>query len=352
MGVVESLARRVLLACNTPDGLVGWIPFAAARARNLARRGAFDAIFASGPPFSVVLAGAIASRLTGRPWVADLRDAWVEDPDDPFGVIGGSFRAPYGRGRIRVLRWMEALCLRSARSILFTSRHTLERYATRYPDLGPRAELVLNGVDERDFLVPPVAFANFTFAHTGTLHDYQRDNVDLLLRAFGHARVRSPGVATLYLAGHIGDSLRAWLDGRIAGLGLADSVVVDGTIPYARAIAVMKGAGAILLLAGRNRFMRLTKVSDAAAAGRPILALAAEDGETGRCVRELGGTVYSGDSMEELAQILTRLQEQGPPRPDEHHAFPFPYPHPANWRTAAEQVARRLDAITRIDPQR
>ncbi len=344
---IERLGRRLLLWTNTPDDLIGWIPFAVPRILRLMRRHPIRAVLASGPPFSSVLIGSLASRLGRRPLVADFRDAWVEDEDDPFGTLGGRFRAPYGRGRIAVLRGLERFCLGSAEAVFFTSHYTLTRYLRRYPKLHPKVELVLNGAEETDFAAPAEALSSFTFSHVGTLHDYQWRDVQLFLSALFRARSREPALrsARLWLAGHIGDAFLARLRAAITELQIADSVSVDGPMPYARAVSVLKGSGAVLLFAGGNRFTRLTKVSDAAASGRPVLALAASDGETARCVRDLGQTVYSGDSADELAAILVSLFQQGPPAQGVEHPFPFPYPHPANWRTGVEQIARRLDRI-------
>jgi hypothetical protein len=92
--------------------------------------------------------------------------------------------------------------------------------------------------------------------------------------------------------------------------------------------------------------MRLTKVSDCLAAGRPMLALAPEDSETARHVREAGDTVYSGHSVEELATVLRQLFQRHHNDSFEEKPFPFPHPNPLNWQTNAMQLAARLDALT------
>jgi glycosyltransferase involved in cell wall biosynthesis len=326
--------------------MVGWLPFALYAGIRLIRRHPVRAIVASGPPFTTVLLGWLLTLLTSRPLLVDMRDAWAEDESDPFGTIGGRFRAPYGKLRIRTLRRLEGTVIKAARGIFFTSTYTLRRYLERYPGAAPRSELVLNGVEESDFAREPPATNAFTFAYVGTLHDYQLPDVERFLAAFAHALTVDPsfGSARVFLAGHHGAALAKHLEALVSQYRLGDCVTIAGPIPHEEAIDVLKAAGTILLVAGANPFVRLTKIPEAAAAQRPVLVLAAPGSETARCATDLGQTVSSGQSIQELAGLLLRFR--GAERPGVA-GFPFPYPHPANWRAAAEQVARRLDTVTR-----
>lgn len=346
-GILGGLARRALLWANTPDDAAGWLPFAVARALKLARERPIRALLATGPPFTTVVAGSLVARATGLPLVADFRDAWTLDEADPFGTIGGNFRAPFGRPRRKALRWLEERCLSASGLVLFTSRFTQDRYLETFPALKEKALLLLNGVDEGDYEAPPERLDGFTFTCIGSFHEFQWPQVDLLLAALALARERYSAFATarLRLGGFMGTAFTERLNQGIAARGLAATVCVEGVMPHARAVALQKGSGALVLFAGANRFIRLTKVSDCMAIGRPTLAMAAADGETGRCIREIGGHVYSGASTEELAGILWELFQQGPPAIAPEAPFPFPYPHPLHWRTSVERLARRLDAL-------
>jgi len=84
-GQIESLkgqsadtygAASPLASLVVPDlSLVGWLPFAVARALALERDDRPDAVLTTSPPESVHLAGfALSSR--GLPWIADFRDGW------------------------------------------------------------------------------------------------------------------------------------------------------------------------------------------------------------------------------------------------------------------------------------
>src|SRR5213076_2874721 len=72
--------RRALL----PDASVTWLPTAVPVAVRLVKREGIDAVITTSPPVSMNLIGAAVKRLTGIPWVADLRDAVLWNADRRF----------------------------------------------------------------------------------------------------------------------------------------------------------------------------------------------------------------------------------------------------------------------------
>src|SRR2546423_7882039 len=70
-------SRRLLL----PDQFVSWGLTAIPAARRIVQEQRIDVLVTTSPPASVNLIGAAVSRLTGVPWVADLRDSVAANPD-------------------------------------------------------------------------------------------------------------------------------------------------------------------------------------------------------------------------------------------------------------------------------
>lgn len=349
-----TLARRLLLWGSTPDDLAGWLPWAVWQGRRLVRRKRIDALLASGPSFSSVLAGVLLGRLTGRPLVADFRDAWVQDPVDPFGCVGGSFTAPEDRPRTRVLAWLERRSIAAAGSILFTSDSTREAYDRVYPEAAARSRVLYNGVEESDFGAAPEPFAGFAFTCVGTLHEFQREQVQLFLRAFGLALRREPGMAgcEVRFCGHRPASIEAAIEHAARDAGVEARLRREGGVAHARVVSLIKGSGAQLLFVGRSRFIRPSKLSEYLATGRPILALASHDSETARQLNGSAHAVFGGESPDELAAVIAGLwRSHWQDRPSTH-PFPFPYPHPLNWRSSAAALAGLLDRLceARQDP--
>lgn len=346
---IASTIRRLLLRTSAPDDLAGWIPWAVAYGTTLAYLRKMRAIVASGPPFSVVVSGAVLRGITGLPFIADFRDAWVGDSVDPFGCVAGTFRAPVSDGRRNMLAQLERHVISRADAVLFTSDYTFERYRRIYPEVEVKGVVAYNGAEESDFLSPPDTSVPYAFTYVGTLHEYQREQLGLFLRAFALSVRREKGLAAsqVRIYGHRPEGLDHYIESVTREAGIEDKVTRGGTIQHSLAVSLMKGRGVLLVFSGESRFTRPSKISDYLAVQRPILALGTEDSETARHVREFGHWLYSGSSAEELAGLimyLWRLHQHDEPPPD---TFPFPYPHPLNWRTAARTLAETLDRLVR-----
>jgi glycosyltransferase involved in cell wall biosynthesis len=314
----------------------------------LCRERRVDAIVASGPPFSAVLAGALLRDRTGRPFVADFRDAWVQDPDDPFGTIGGTFRAPHGKLRHSTLSRLERYVLDRTDLALFTSDTTEAAYRHAYPKLDGRSLVLYNGVDENDFRETPPLRSRFTFAYAGTLHDYQLEQLEVFLRAFAAAiqRDRRMTDCDLYVVGQRSSRIDARLSRLASELAIAERVIRDPPVSQPQALAALRSSHVLVLFCGRNRFIRQGKISSYLASGRPILALADPASETAQHVLRAGHSVSSEETTEHLAaRILELFTKHRADVVATDRPFPFAHPHPLNWRTSAERLAVELQRI-------
>src|SRR5207247_7028982 len=104
------LHRRVLL----PDASVTWLPTAVPAAVRLVRREGIEAVITTSPPYSMNLIGASIKRLTGIPWVADLRDAVLGNADRRFELASV-------RAKEKVLERVVRLVARSADAVVAVS---------------------------------------------------------------------------------------------------------------------------------------------------------------------------------------------------------------------------------------
>jgi hypothetical protein len=212
-------------------------------------------------------------------------------------------------------------------------------------------QIVFNGVEEEDFSVAPRNFGSATLAYVGTLHLFQFDQLALLFRAFARAGERRPELraARLFIAGHRPAQLDRQLAELAEALAIRDRVTLHDQVPHSDSVAITKGADLLLLFDGGTPFIRFSKISDYAAVERPILGLVVDGGETARHLRELGHSVYGGSSPDELAQLLADVWK-ALPRRETARTFPFPFPHPLNWKTAAQQLAELLDSRRQWTP--
>ncbi len=340
-----SAPRQVLLWGDTPDGFAGWIPSAILAGRRLVTALRPAALYASGPPFSVVLAGALLARITGLPLVADFRDSWTLDLSDPFGTMGGPFRARVTPTRVRALRALERWSLKHSAAVLFTSCATRALYAREYPSIADRSHVIYNGADPSDFTGGVMAAESPTIAHVGTVHDFQWSQVASFLRMF--ARTCNSGAiparTQVVFAGTIGVKLRNRLLTMGRELGIDESLRVPGFLSHAESVALMRSSDVLLLFVGENPFVRLSKISEYLVAGAAMLAFAAPGSETAEEVHRYGGCVVGSAPEVEVERWLASALSASaarlvPPLCIDH-------PHPLNRRTEAGYLARILDMV-------
>jgi glycosyltransferase involved in cell wall biosynthesis len=276
--------RRFLLV---PDDRIGWLPFAIARGLPLARRA--DVLYSSNYPQTTHLVAGLLAMLAGKPWVADFRDGWTQNP--MFYLPGTRLHAAMQRG-------LEAWCARRATRVVTVSPPiTAHLQSLRTPGTAP-VETIYNGFEEGmepedgEGSRAPLTQGRRTLLYTGTFFGPRRP--DLFLEALAAALRQRPD-----LRGRWRVRLRAQLDGRamalIGDLGLADVVEVASMIPHRDAIAEQRRADGLLLILEHGPggdIMVSQKVFEYLAARRPVLALI-PSGACEQLLAETGGAVVS-----------------------------------------------------------
>jgi glycosyltransferase involved in cell wall biosynthesis len=285
-----------------PDSYAGWSRRARAAAEGRARRGGFDAMLSSSPPDSVHLAALAVHRRLGLPWVADFRDPWV----------GLHFREPpsaWHRARHAAL---EAEVLEGADVVLAASRTHADRIGSRSP--APRRVIHLpNGFEPEE---GPAASASpepsasaadrerFELVFSGTLA--QMPDAEVFLEALHDWFARRPEARRRVRARFAGPYETGYEDRSIA-LGLKGIVEFMGPRPHAEALALQRGAAALLLWKPRNYpTMVPGKLYEYLDSGRPILALLAPGDEAGALVERAGGEIVAPGDRAALAASLER----------------------------------------------
>jgi hypothetical protein len=255
-------------------------------------------------------------------------------------------RAPHSKRRRAALAALERYVVNRADLVLFTSDYTQAAYCRQYPSVARRSLVLYNGVDEDDFDGAVPSASSFTFTYTGSIHEYQHAQVRLFLEAFAAGSALDPSLASarVHFIGPRPAATEGWLSTLVNDLGIHERVILDTVVRHRKAMEAVRSAGALLLFAGDNRFIHLSKISPYLAAERPILAFAVSDSESGRHVREAGHVVFDGTTVEELVPILRTLAHAGPGQPSGR--LQIAHPHPLHWRTAAMRLGRELDRLT------
>lgn len=104
-----------------------------------------DCIYTTSPPHSVHLFGRFLKKNLGVPWIMDLRDAMVDDPNRPSSRLG--------RFQLAIEQFYERSFYRSADAIVVVSGPMKESIVTRHAAMAieTKIHVIMNGFDEDDF---------------------------------------------------------------------------------------------------------------------------------------------------------------------------------------------------------
>lgn len=265
-----------------PDAHIGWLPFALAAAR----RQKYDVAYSTSGPFTSHLVGLLLKKLTGRPWVAELRDGWSRWNRAIFPDY------PAWRGVLE--RRLESVALRTADRVILVTGRMADAFCCQYPDLPPDHFVVVsNGYDPLQFGVapgrPPSDESWFNVLHSGALY-YGRSMV-AFLEATQRVCDADRAFAQAFRLTLLG-TLDAAAGREVIGHPLGERITAPGQVDHAAAVAAMRQADVLLLVANTTPGAEATvpgKLFEYLAVGRPVLAIAPPESATADVLRQTGG---------------------------------------------------------------
>ncbi len=284
-----------------PDTRVLWWPLARRRALALHRDAPFDAVLATAPPFSALCLGRELARRFRIPFVADLRDPWV----DSFA----SLRAAERPERMRREEAMERLVVRDAAAVVVTAPALAEALAERHPESGStRFHVITNGFDPADYEgVAPRELDHPALVYTGKLTtQYAPDALAAMLRELRSQDADGAPEIRLHVVGDV-DAVAA---GAFERAGVASAVTFHGPVPPSEVRRFQLGADVLVSSLGPDdaRIRISGKVFEYLATGRPILALVPPGGATAEIVRATPlGRVCDPSDPARAARALVEL---------------------------------------------
>jgi glycosyltransferase involved in cell wall biosynthesis len=285
-----------------PDAHGGWLPFAVAAAQ----REHFDVAYSSSGPFTSHAVALILKRLTGKPWVAELRDGWYRWNRAIF--------PDYPRWRDALERRLEAAAIRAADRVILVTERMADAFRAQYGDVpSEHFSVVPNGFDPSQFTAPQARkpVDRWVVLHAGAL--YYGRTLATFLEAVRRVREADAEFAQdfrLRLLGTLDAAARA----ELTRGDLGHSIEVVGQKPHAEAIAAMRDAAALLLVANTTPGAEATvpaKLFEYLAVGRPVLAVAPTASSTADVLRQTGGSwlAASGD-VDAIACTLRRAYRE------------------------------------------
>ncbi len=234
-----------------PDKHVRWTARALPAALGILRRKEADAIYTTSPPASAHMLGLLLKRLTGTPWVMDLRDTWALEPLSRYLRQGGV--------RLSLERAFERACVRAADRIVAATEEAAEAYRARYPGAASRIEWIPNGYDGPELeraratvrecpYLDGIAGGTFVIGHLGTFSrhtdepSYPKGLLDALA-ALARRGAISPGTARAIFAGPMNPETARL----IGAYDLGAIVSTPGPVPHIDALRIMLRSDLLLL---------------------------------------------------------------------------------------------------------
>lgn len=290
---------KTFAAMLIPDDQALWIGPAARKAVELAARYRARALWATGPPFSSLLAGAKASRSSGVPLVADFRDDWTG-----LGIL----QERLSSGRLAKERALEQGLFRQARAVVTVTPGLVSDLSARspYPE---RIHMLPNGFDPAHFSsAPPAASVGpKVIFYAGSL--YPRREPGGLFQGWELLRQRSPELAAqlrFELAGPVSQDCRYYFEPSPPG------VQHLGFLPHIEVRQRLQTAAANLVWLDPyiSQQAYSGKLLEYFGVGRPILLLGPQGNPAAELLKEsgLGVSLECGDAVG-IAEALARLAQ-------------------------------------------
>ena len=241
-----------------PDVTMSWVPFALDAIKKIDVP--IDAILSSAPPITSHVIAKEARRILKCPWIADFRDLWAANLDNPNGAVFSSRIEP---GK----RW-----LRSADALVTVSRPWVDRLQDLYPD--KRIHVITNGFDPGDFAGNSKRSSYFSISYTGQLYAGRRDPT--LLFEVIHELIEESIVVREQIRIRFYGPIEPWLQPLIERYDLKGVVELHGSIHRTEALRRQQESQILLLLGWANPReigQHTGKLFEYFGSRRPILAV-------------------------------------------------------------------------------
>lgn len=285
------LRRHYLGLIHIPDMRAAWMKTAIPAGRRLIEEWRPDIIYASAPPYTGLIVASRLARDFRVPWVAGLRDLWVDNP---------YYQEPGWRRPVDAI--LELWTLRNAARLVTVSPIWAEQLRRRH---GKPTDVIYNGYAAEDFPPSPeraVPGEVLTIRYLGSIYPGFRDPSAL----FSAIALLPQTLRRRVLVEFYGDDCEAVLDAATAH-NVTDAVAVRSRVSYRQALELQMRADVLLLLQWNDRRDEgnlPAKLFEYLYARRPILFIGYEGGIAAQLVTERGAGLVSNSP----AQIAAQLQ--------------------------------------------
>lgn len=302
--VADGLEWRLRWFHQFPDVYDAWRAPALRSGLKLHAETPFDAVFATGFPWSTLVSGIELARRIRRPCVVDFQDPWTAD--NVFDQ-----HSLHSRWRRRSIS-LEKFVLRKAQHVTAVTAALGDLLRCANPAGGAPVSIVPNGYDGRDLAraepTSPPPDGRVRIVYPGVWR--QGYNPGALYDAVERMRHTE-----LNLSRRLEVIVAGYPPGEARRRGLDEVIDERGYVPHPVALGLMQSADVLFLpLAGgiHQEVQVPGKLYEYLAVGKPVLALTHPDGSTGKLLTSVGGGLITPpDNLDALVAILEHLCQYG-----------------------------------------
>jgi glycosyltransferase involved in cell wall biosynthesis len=296
-------ARYAYQRMLIPDKAAPWAATAVPTGIRLVRSEDIDVVMSTSPPTSMHLIAEAIGTATRRPFVADFRDSWLDNPHRRYEKVAV-------RAKRRVLTQLAGSVGKRSGSLVAATGAIAQELGRMHPSAAHKTTVIENGADFDDFAeLPNTPGERFTLVHAGSFFGHRSPRPFLeALRALAERRPALRDGLRVRFIGDLRPEDREWA----SGLGVDEMWEETGFLPYRESIAAQRAADALLLLipkaGGRGDTVLSGKVFEYIASRRPVLAVVPPDGIAANLLRGIGaGEVAPTDDVAAISRALEAL---------------------------------------------
>jgi glycosyltransferase involved in cell wall biosynthesis len=301
----QKLKDFIYNLCYFPDQAGPWILPAYKNGKAIVKKNNIDVIFATGSPWSGLIAGYLISKSTGKPLIIDFRDPWLNNP----------FHQSKGKLLDSWTKALEQRIVKHAAAVSLNTEPLKNEFLRRYLYLPPQKFFVMpNGYDSTDFEQISAEprqedDSSMVLCHAGFLYGV-RDPAALLdaIRIINSEQADQAGKCKLVFR-QIGDVQLAYsLDNRYADLVENGSLILDAARSYQACLSSLKSADIVVNIQPATQSQIPSKLYDYLAINKPIVSLTPHQGALGQLIREEQfGFQADFNDQDALLKILRKI---------------------------------------------
>ncbi len=291
-----------------PDFAYPWIFPAFWRGLEIVRKHKIDCIFATGMPWSALIAARMIQLFSSVKVIVDFRDPWVNNP-----YISGKSAL-----KERIEQLLEKSIVTSADAVILNGEELRKDFLKRYHWLDEnKFHTLMNGYDGHDFSQLTTdekterTSSQLTLSHAGFL--YGARDPKPIFQAIEQIRKGNKKSADKIVFQQIGDvSLNYDLKDFLEASTCSSNYQPIGQVHYKKCLEMMADADVLVIIQQATATQIPSKIYEYIFLNKPILTISEKKGALANLISNYRfGHLFAPDEIDELADyLLKRLDEK------------------------------------------